>query len=151
MKIAIGSDHAGYDGKELAKQVLGSLGVEILDKGTSGPESVDYPDFGAAVGRAVASGEAERGVLMCGSGIGISMAANKVPGVRAALCWNEETARLARRHNDANVLCIGARLVEPDEAARIIRAFFETDFEGGRHQQRVDKLAELDGVKTGGS
>ena len=151
MKIAIGSDHAGYDGKELAKQVLGSLGVEILDKGTNGPESVDYPDFGAAVGRAVASGEAERGVLMCGSGIGISIAANKVPGVRAALCWNEETARLARRHNDANVLCIGARLVAPDEAARIIRAFFETDFEGGRHQQRVDKLAELDGVKTGGS
>ena len=144
MKIAIGSDHAGYDGKERAKQVLGSLGVEILDKGTNGPESVDYPDFGAAVGRAVASGEAERGVLMCGSGIGISIAANKVPGVRAALCWNEETARLARRHNDANVLCIGARLVEPDVAARIIRAFFETDFEGGRHQQRVDKLAKLD-------
>lgn len=146
-KIAIGSDHAGYEGKERAKEVLGALGVEVLDKGADGLESVDYPDFGAAVGRAVAGGEVDRGVLLCGSGIGISIAANKIPGVRAALCWNEETARLARRHNDANVLCIGARLIEPELAARIIRAFFETDFEGGRHQQRVDKLAELDGAR----
>lgn len=143
-RIAIGSDHAGYEGKELAKRVLGELGAVVIDKGTGGTESVDYPDFGAAVGRAVARGEAERGVLLCGSGIGISMAANKIAGVRAALCWNEETARLARLHNDANVLCIGARLIEPDLAARIIRTFMETEFEGGRHQGRVDKLSELD-------
>lgn len=144
MRIAIGSDHAGYEGKELAKRELEALGLEVLDKGTAGVESVDYPDFGAAVGRAVAAGEAERGVLLCGSGVGVSMAANKVAGVRAALCWNEETARLARRHNDANVLCIGARLTRPELAARMIRAFMETEFEGGRHQGRVDKLARLD-------
>jgi ribose 5-phosphate isomerase B len=141
-KIAIGSDHAGFEGKRRAS--------EVLDKGTGGAESVDYPDFGAAVGRAVASGEADCGVVMCGSGIGISIAANKVAGVRAALCWNEETARLARQHNDANVLCIGARFVEPELAARMIRVFVETDFEGGRHQQRVDKLSRLDEERASG-
>jgi ribose 5-phosphate isomerase B len=143
-RIAIGSDHAGYEAKELAKRELEALGVEVLDKGAHGLESVDYPDFGAAVGRAVASGEAERGVLICGSGIGIAMAANKVAGVRAAVCWNEETARLAREHNDANVLCFGARLIAPDLAARIVRVFIETDFAGGRHAQRVEKLSQLD-------
>lgn len=143
-KIAIGSDHAGFEGKRQASEFLATLGVEVLDKGTGGAESVDYPDFGAAVGRAVASGEADCGVVMCGSGIGISIAANKVAGVRAALCWNEETARLARQHNDANVLCIGARFIEPELAARMIKAFVETDFDGGRHQQRVDKLSRLD-------
>jgi ribose 5-phosphate isomerase B len=146
-KVAVGSDHAGYEAKERAKQVLASLGAQVLDEGTTSNESVDYPDFGAAVGRAVARGEAERGVLICGSGIGISIAANKIPGVRAAVCWNEETARLARRHNDANVLCIGARFVDPDLAARMIRAFVETGFDGGRHQQRVDKLSKLDGER----
>lgn len=143
-KIAIGSDHAGFEAKEQAKLVLASLGAEVVDEGTSGRESVDYPDFGAAVGRSVASGEVERGVLICGSGIGISIAANKIAGVRAAVCWNEETARLARQHNDANVLCLGARFIEPDLASRMIRAFMETAFEGGRHQQRVDKLTRLD-------
>ena len=121
-----------------------SLGADVVDKGTGSGASVDYPDFGAAVGRAVASGEVERGVLVCGSGIGVSIAANKIAGVRAAVCWNEETARLARQHNDANVLCIGARFIEPDLAARMIRAFVETGFEGGRHQRRVDKLTGLD-------
>ncbi|MDT7541464.1 MAG: ribose 5-phosphate isomerase [Acidobacteriota bacterium] len=148
-KIAIGSDHAGFEAKERAKQTLASLGAEVLDAGTNGNESVDYPDFGAAVGRAVASGEVKRGVLICGTGIGISIAANKIAGVRAAVCWNEETARLARQHNDANVICIGARFVDPDLAARMIRAFLETDFEGGRHQQRVDKLDKLDGERQG--
>lgn len=143
-KIAIGSDHAGYEAKERAKDVLASLGAEVLDVGTSGSESVDYPDFGAAVGRAVARGEAERGVLICGSGIGISIAANKIAGVRAAVCWNEETARLARQHNDANIICIGARFIEPDLAARMIQTFMETDFDGGRHQQRINKIAKLD-------
>jgi ribose 5-phosphate isomerase B len=143
-KIAVGSDHAGFEAKERAKQALASLGAEIVDEGTNSSESVDYPDFGAAVGRAVARGEVERGVLICGSGIGISIAANKIAGVRAAVCWNEETAKLARQHNDANVLCIGARFIEADLAARMIRIFMETNFDGGRHQQRVDKLTKLD-------
>jgi ribose 5-phosphate isomerase B len=146
-RIAIGSDHAGYEAKERVKRELEAHGVEVIDKGAHNLESVDYPDFGAAVGRAVASGEAERGVLVCGSGIGISMAANKVPGVRAALCWNEETARLAREHNDANILCFGARLIEPELAARILRVFIETDFAGGRHALRVEKLSQLDNSK----
>ncbi|MCA1815136.1 MAG: ribose 5-phosphate isomerase B [Acidobacteria bacterium] len=144
MKIAIGSDHAGFEAKERAREVLASLGAEVLDKGTSSEVSVDYPDFGAAVGRAVARGEVERGVLVCGSGIGVSIAANKIAGVRAAVCWNEETARLARQHNDANVLCFGARFIEPGLAALMIRAFVETEFDGGRHRQRVDKLTKLD-------
>ncbi len=143
-RIAIGSDHAGYESKEAAKREIAALGVEVDDKGTISLESVDYPDFGAAVGRAVASGEVECGIVICGSGIGISIAANKVPGVRAALCWNEETARLARQHNDANVLCIGARFIEPELAARMIHAFMETEFAGGRHQERVEKLTHLD-------
>ena len=143
-KIAIGSDHAGFEAKEKAKSELAALGVEVLDKGSHSLDSVDYPDFGAAVARAVASGEVERGVLVCGSGIGISMAANKIPGARAALCWNEETARLAREHNDANVLCFGSRFIEPEQAARMVRIFLETDFAGGRHTQRVEKLSALD-------
>ncbi|HEY9283580.1 MAG TPA: ribose 5-phosphate isomerase B [Pyrinomonadaceae bacterium] len=149
-KIAIGSDHAGYEGKERAKEAIAALGYEVADYGTQGLESVDYPDFGAAVGRAVVAGEVERGVVMCGSGIGISIAANKIPGVRAALCWNEETARLARQHNDANVLCIGARFIDPETAAAMIRAFVETEFAGGRHQQRVEKLTKLDAARGDG-
>ena len=144
IRIAIGSDHAGFEAKEKAKSELTALGVEVLDKGSHTLDSVDYPDFGAAVARAVASGEVERGVLVCGSGIGISMAANKIPGARAALCWNEETARLAREHNDANVLCFGSRFIEPEQAARMVRIFLETDFAGGRHTQRVEKLSALD-------
>ncbi|HEX8852394.1 MAG TPA: ribose 5-phosphate isomerase B, partial [Pyrinomonadaceae bacterium] len=142
-RIAIGSDHAGYESKEQARRAIEALGLQVQDMGTHSAASVDYPDFGAAVGRAVAAGEAERGVLICGSGIGISMAANKVPGVRAALCWNEETARLARQHNDANVLCIGARFIEPELAASMIRVFLETEFDGGRHRGRVEKLSQL--------
>jgi ribose 5-phosphate isomerase B len=143
-KIAIGSDHAGFEAKEKAKSELTLLGVEVLDKGSHSLDSVDYPDFGAAVARAVVSGEVDRGVLVCGSGIGISIAANKIPGARAALCWNEETARLAREHNDANVLCFGSRFIEPEQAARMVRIFLETDFAGGRHTQRVEKLSALD-------
>src|SRR5437660_4148708 len=143
-RIAIGSGHAGFESKEKAKSELLELGVEIIDKGTDSLASVDYPDFGAAVARAVASGEVERGIVICGSGIGISIAANKIPGARAALCWNEETARLAREHNDANILCFGSRFIEPEQAARMIRLFLETEFAGGRHKQRVEKLAALD-------
>ena len=147
-RVAIGSDHAGYDSKEMAKRELSALGFDVEDRGTNNLDSVDYPDFGASVGRAVASGEVERGVLVCGSGIGISIAANKVPGVRAALCWNEETAKLAREHNDANVLCIGARFISPELAARMIRVFMEANFAGGRHLQRVEKLGKLDAAKV---
>ena len=143
-KIAIGSDHAGFESKEKAKTELSDLGVEVIDKGTDSLDSVDYPDFGAAVARAVASGEVDRGVLICGSGIGISIAANKVAGARAALCWNEETARLARQHNDANILCFGGRFVTPEVAATMVRVFLETDFAGGRHAERVAKLSALD-------
>ncbi len=143
-KLAIGSDHAGFESKERAKSDLLALGVEVVDKGTHSLDSVDYPDFAAAVARAVASGEVERGVLICGSGIGVSIAANKIPGARAALCWNEETTRLAREHNDANVLCFGARFIEPEQAARMVRLFLETEFAGGRHTQRVEKLLALD-------
>lgn len=144
LKLAIGSDHAGFESKERAKSDLLALGVEVVDKGTHSLDSVDYPDFAAAVARAVASGEVERGVLICGSGIGVSIAANKIPGARAALCWNEETTRLAREHNDANVLCFGARFIEPEQAARMVRLFLETEFAGGRHTQRVEKLLALD-------
>ena len=147
-RVAIGSDHAGYEAKESVKRELTALGVEVFDKGAHSLESVDYPDFGALVGRAVASGEVERGVLICGSGIGISMAANKIAGVRAALCWNEETVRLAREHNDANILCFGARFIEPAIAASMVSVFMKTEFAGGRHSQRVRKLSELDHSKA---
>ncbi len=143
-KIAIGSDHAGFESKEKAKSELAALGIEVVDKGTDSLDSVDYPDFGAAVARAVVAGEVECGILICGSGIGVSIAANKISGARAALCWNEETARLAREHNDANVLCFGSRFIEPEQAARMVRIFLETDFAGGRHTQRVEKLSALD-------
>lgn len=143
-KIAIGSDHAGFAAKEKAKRELLGLGVEVIDKGTDSIASVDYPDFGAAVARAVVTGEVECGILICGSGIGVSIAANKIPGARAALCWNEESTRLAREHNDANILCFGGRFIEPDQAARMVRLFLETEFAGGRHAQRVEKLAALD-------
>jgi ribose 5-phosphate isomerase B len=143
-KVAIGSDHAGFESKEKAKTELLGLGAEVIDKGTDSLASVDYPDFGAAVARAVVSGEVDCGILICGSGIGVSIAANKVPGARAALCWNEETTRLAREHNDANILCFGGRFIEPERAARMVRLFLETEFGGGRHAQRVEKLAALD-------
>ncbi|HYN84518.1 MAG TPA: ribose 5-phosphate isomerase B [Pyrinomonadaceae bacterium] len=143
-KVAIGSDHAGFEAKEKAKGEIAALGIEVEDKGTDSLESVDYPDFAASVARSVINEEVERGVLLCGSGNGVCMAANKIPGVRAAVAWSEETARLARQHNDANVLCVGARFIDSDLAARIIRAFLETDFEGGRHERRVEKIRQLD-------
>ena len=143
-KIAVGSDHAGLPGKEDAKQFLTELGYEVVDKGTNSTESVDYPDFAAAVGAAVTRGDADLGVLFCGSGIGISMAANKVPGVRTALVWNEETARLAKQHNNANVICIGARTTPESEWRKLIKEYLDAEFAHGRHQQRIDKMAEQD-------
>jgi len=143
-KIAIGADHAGFEEKENIKRHLDSLGIEYVDLGTFSDESVDYPDYGEKVGRAVASGEVEQGIVICGSGIGISIAANKIDGVRAALAWNAETAGLARQHNDANVLAIGARTTPKDDIPKIVDAWFSTEFEGGRHARRVDKITALE-------
>jgi ribose 5-phosphate isomerase B len=143
-KVLIASDHAGFDGKEAIKKTLDDLGVQYEDVGTGSLDSVDYPDYAERVARRVASGEAERGILVCGSGIGMEIAANKVPGVRAALAWNEETARLARRHNDANIVAVGARTTPQETIDRIIRAFLTTDFEGGRHQRRIEKIKKLE-------
>jgi ribose 5-phosphate isomerase B len=144
MKIAIGADHAGFEVKEKIKRQLEEMNMEVEDLGTSSLDSVDYPDFGAKVGRFVASGKAEQGIVVCGSGIGIALAANKIRGVRAAQAWNEETARLARRHNDANVLSIGARVLPEEEIPKIVAAWFDADFEGGRHAGRVAKISELE-------
>lgn len=144
MKIAIGADHAGFEVKEKIKKQLEEMNLEVEDLGTNSLDSVDYPDFGAAVGREVASGKADEGIIVCGSGIGIAIAANKVHGVRAAQAWNEETARLARQHNDANVLSIGARVLPAEEIPKIIQAWFDAKFEGGRHQKRIDKISELE-------
>ena len=150
MKIALASDHAGYAEKERLKPLLHELGVEVQDLGTDSESSVDYPDYAAKVGEAVAHGQVDQGVLVCGSGIGMEIAANKVPGVRAALVWSEETARLARQHNDANVLAIGARTTPPDEIPKIVRAWFETGFAGGRHAERVEKINKLEQKAVGG-
>jgi ribose 5-phosphate isomerase B len=144
MKVAIGSDHAGFDEKENIKKTLDEIGVEYIDLGTNSLDSVDYPDFGKAVGEAVASGKAEQGIVVCGSGIGISIAANKVNGIRCALVWNEETAALARQHNDANVLAIGARTTPKGTIPSIVKAWFNAKFEGGRHQNRVDKISGIE-------
>ncbi len=139
-RVAVASDHAGYELKEELKRYLISKGHDVLDLGTNGPESVDYPDFGMAMGKALENSDAEKGVLVCGSGIGISIAANRNPAVRAALCQSGLAAKLARQHNDANVLALGARLIGVETAIDCVDAFFATDFEGGRHQRRVDKM-----------
>ena len=144
MRIALASDHAGYAEKERLKGVLADLGIEFDDLGTMSEESVDYPDYARKVAEQVAQGHVEQGVLVCGSGTGMAITANKVPGVRAAVAWSEEIARLARQHNDANVLAIGARTTPPDEIPKIVRAWFATKFEGGRHAARVEKISEVE-------
>ena len=143
MKIALASDHAGFSEKEKLRLVLEDLGLEVADLGTVSESSVDYPDYARKVAEQVASGRADQGVLVCGSGTGMAITANKVPGVRAAVAWSEETARLARQHNDANVLAIGARTTPPEEIPKIVRAWFSADFEGGRHADRVRKIEAL--------
>jgi len=143
-KIAIAADHAGYEEKEKVKKTLDDLGISYDDFGTQSTESVDYPDFARKVGEAVAHGDYDRGLLVCGSGTGMAIAANKVPGVRAAVAWNEEIARLAREHNAANVLSLAARFTPPDEIDKIVRSFFAAKFDGGRHQRRVDKITEIE-------
>jgi ribose 5-phosphate isomerase B len=144
VRIAVGSDHAGLPLKGLLTAQLRDLGHEVSDLGAHDERSVDYPDYGAAVGRAVVLGDAEVGVAVCGTGIGISIAANKVRGVRAALVHDVTTARYARAHNDANVVCFGARTVGQLEAAEALATFLATPFEGGRHERRVAKIEQLE-------
>lgn len=149
MRIAVGADHAGYLLKEHLKQVLQRLGHEVEDFGTHGTESVDYPPICAAVARAVVSGRAERGLVIGGSGQGEQIAANKVPGVRAALCNDLFTARLSREHNDANVLTMGGRIVAPGLADEIVTVWLATAFEGGHHARRLQQVAELERAAAG--
>lgn len=143
MKIVIGCDHAAYELKEKVKAKLAQEGHEVADVGTDSTESVDYPKYGHAVGRMVASGEAERGVAICGSGIGISIACNKVPGIRAALCTSVEMAEMCRRHNNANVICMGARMISEELAFAMIDKWLETEFEGGKHERRIGELEDI--------
>ncbi len=144
MNVAIGSDHAGLLLKERVKKFLQTLGVEARDFGTNGETSVDYPDYGIKVAEAVSRGDIEKGILICGTGIGMSIVANKYPGVRAALCHNAFTARVSREHNDANVLVLGGRVLNPEEAIDLVKVWFSTPFEGGRHVHRLEKIRELE-------
>ena len=144
MKIVVGSDHAAYELKEAIKEKLTKEGHEVIDVGCDSTESVDYPKYGHAVGRTVASGEAERGIAVCGSGIGISIACNKVPGIRAALCTSVEMAEMCRRHNNANVVCMGARMISQELAFDIIDKWMTTEFEGGKHLRRINEIEDLD-------
>ena len=140
MRIALGSDHAGYHLKESVKAWLRDWGHEPIDFGASSQESVDYPDIAVSVAKAVAASDADRGVLICGTGIGMSIAANKIRGIRAALVYDETTARLSREHNDANVIALGARTSSPDQVKTMLDAWLSTEFAGGRHCQRIDKI-----------
>lgn len=144
MKIAIASDHAGWRVKEKIKKYLVKLKHRIKDFGTNTEGSVDYPDFGIKVARAVAGGKFRFGILICGSGLGMCIVANKVKGIRAVNCYDKTTAELSRRHNDANILCLGARLLDMKQIKGIIKVWLSTPFEGGRHQKRIDKIEELD-------
>jgi ribose 5-phosphate isomerase B len=140
MKIAVGSDHAGYEAKKNVVEWLLRHGYEVIDKGTFSTDSVDYPDFAKAVAHSVAQGEAEQGILLCGSGVGVSIVANKIKGIRAALVFNEEIAHLAREHNNANVMCLPARFLTAEQLERCLMNWFQAHFEGGRHERRVAKI-----------
>lgn len=143
-KIGLAADHAGYEVKEKIKKTLDELGIEFDDLGTTSCDSVDYPDFARKVAEGVSSGEYDKGLLVCGSGTGMAIAANKVKGVRAAVAWTPQIASLAREHNDANVLSLPARFTSENESAEIVKAFFNADFEGGRHGRRVDKIKDIE-------
>jgi ribose 5-phosphate isomerase B len=146
--VAIGADHGGFELKQQLKSHLRDWGYQVLDLGTNSAEAVDYPDFAEAVGNAVARGEAWLGIVLDGAGIGCSIAANKVPGVRAALCYDRATARNSREHNDANVLTLGAKLIAPEAAREIVALWLSTPFAGGRHQRRVDKIRGIEERST---
>jgi RpiB/LacA/LacB family sugar-phosphate isomerase len=144
VRIIIGSDHGGFALKEALKSYLSSAGHRVFDAGTHRVEAVDYPDYGVLAAERVSSGEFEKGILICGSGVGMAIVANKFPGIRAALCLDEETARISRQHNDSNILVLAGRKTEPAAAERIIKAWMETPFEGGRHQMRLDKIRQIE-------
>ena len=144
MRIAIGSDHAGFPMKEIIKEYLRWLGHEVLDMGTHSAQSVNYAEFAEKVAREVASGRAQRGILICGTGIGMAIAANKVEGIRAALVHSEYTAKMAAMHNNANIITFGGRVEGPQEAKRFVKIWLETPFEGGRHNKRLEKITEME-------
>ncbi|MFQ5816351.1 MAG: ribose 5-phosphate isomerase B [Terriglobia bacterium] len=143
-RVALGADHAGYRVKERIKEFLQKSDYEVIDFGTHAEESVDYPDYSGPVAQSVASAEADRGILVCGTGIGTAMAANKIAGIRAANCNDTYTARMATEHNDANVLAVGARVVDADHAIAIVKEWLGARFQGGRHQRRIEKIAQLE-------
>jgi len=151
LKVAIGCDHAAFDLKNDIRSFLELKGHSCVDFGTNGPDSVDYPDFGRLVSEAVSSGEVERGVLICGTGIGMSIVANKFPAIRAALCYDIFTAKMSRMHNDANILVLGARVTGKELALEITKTWLETAFEGGRHQNRLTKIIQLEGFIANGT
>lgn len=144
MKVAIASDHRGYHLKEKVMSLLRAKGHEVVDDGPDNEQSVDYPDFASRVASQVSRGEADRGVLICGTGIGMAITANKFPRIRAAACVDEVTAELSRRHNDSNVLCLSGDLLSSRNTERLVEIWMTTDFEGGRHQRRLDKIIELE-------
>ena len=144
MKIAIGSDHAGFNIKQILAHYLQAQNIQVIDKGTHSTESVDYPDYGHAVACAVKNQEADYGIIICGSGNGINISANKHKGIRSALCWMPEIARLAKQHNNANIIALPSRFIDSSMAIQIVEAFLKADFEGGRHQKRIDKIDLLD-------
>jgi ribose 5-phosphate isomerase B len=144
MRYAVGCDHAGFVLKEVLVGELHSQGHEVLDLGTHGPESVDYPEYAAKVARSLQTGEADRGLLICGTGLGMGISANKFAGIRAATVSEAYSARMARRHTDANVLCLGARVLGPGAALDVLSAWLQEEFEGGRHQRRVDMIGRLE-------
>ena len=144
MKISLGADHAGFELKNNIKEHLNAQGIEVSDRGTNSTESVDYPDFARAVADDVAGETVDMGVLVCGTGIGMAISANKVPGIRAANCDTVFEAEMSREHNDANVLTLGARVVDPKDALAIVDTWVRTKFAGGRHQRRIDKIRELE-------
>lgn len=144
MRIVVGSDHAGFALKEHVKEFLESSGHQVVDVGTSSDESVDYPDYARAAAEAVAAGDADYGVLVCGTGLGMAIAANKVPGIRAVQVMDPALAEMARKHNDANVLTLAGRHTDPATAERIVEAFLSTGFEGGRHERRIQKIASIE-------
>lgn len=150
MKIAIGSDHRGYAAKEKIKAQLASKGHEVLDQGTNGPESCDYPDAAYPTCKAITTGQAELGILLCGTGIGMSISANKVRGIRAACCHDELTAEMARRHNDANILCLPADLIGEELTRRMVDVWLSTSFEGGRHERRIRKIGDYERIEFAG-
>ncbi|MEJ8544185.1 ribose 5-phosphate isomerase B [Brevibacillus borstelensis] len=149
MKVAIGADHGGYKLKEEIKQLLAAMDVEVVDVGCTCEDSVDYPDYALPVAEMVAAGECDRGILVCGTGIGMSIAANKVPGIRCALVHDTFSARATREHNNTNVLAMGERVIGPGLALDIVKIWLETEFQGGRHEHRVLKITEIEAKHTG--